>query len=100
MSGVEYTEAEKRIHRPTRQPLFPFEGELRLNQLRPPMAAQLPRGSGSQTSGERGVDWVLQFLAEGLARSMTLCGVTSPDDVTRDLVEWTPDDLRSDLPTS
>lgn len=43
MADQQYTEAEKRIHRLTRQPLFPFEGEMRRRDLSPLMDAELPR---------------------------------------------------------
>jgi L-lactate dehydrogenase (cytochrome) len=38
--------------------------------------------------GERGVDHVLRFLAEGMERTMALCGCASVADIDRDLVSW------------
>lgn len=37
--------------------------------------------------GERGVDHVLGLIEAGLRRTMALCGVTSVDEITRDLLE-------------
>ena len=39
-------------------------------------------------AGERGVDWLLTFLREGMERTMALTGVTSIDEIGRDLVQW------------
>ena len=41
---------------------------------------------GLGAGGERGVDWVLDFLAAGLRQSMALCGVRSFSEVGPDLV--------------
>ena len=38
-------------------------------------------------AGERGVDHVLALLDAGLRRTMALCGVTSVDQITRDVLE-------------
>ena len=38
-------------------------------------------------AGERGVDWVLEFLRAGVEHTMALSGVGSIDDLTRDLIE-------------
>ena len=38
--------------------------------------------------GERGVDHVLRFLAEGMARTMALTGCAKVDDIDRQLVTW------------
>ena len=38
-------------------------------------------------AGERGVDWVLEFLRAGVEHTMALSGVGSIDDVDRDLIE-------------
>ena len=38
-------------------------------------------------AGERGVDWVLEFLRAGVEHTMSLSGVGSIDDLTRDLIE-------------
>jgi len=38
--------------------------------------------------GESGVDWLLDFLRDGLERTMALCGVRSLDEIDRDLVAW------------
>ena len=37
--------------------------------------------------GERGVDWVIDFLEAGLRQSMALCGVRSLDEVGPDLLQ-------------
>lgn len=39
-------------------------------------------------AGEAGVDWLIDFLREGIERTMALTGCTSLDEVDRDLVEW------------
>jgi L-lactate dehydrogenase (cytochrome) len=39
-------------------------------------------------AGEPGVDWLLKFLREGLARTMALTGCRSLDEIDRDLVVW------------
>jgi len=39
-------------------------------------------------AGERGVDWVLEFLADGVRRTMALTGVTRLADLDRDVVRW------------
>lgn len=39
-------------------------------------------------AGEAGVDWLLDFLREGLERTMALSGVRSLDEIDRDLVAW------------
>ena len=41
-------------------------------------------------AGERGVDHVLGFLAQTMARSMALAGVRSVADINRELVRWRP----------
>jgi len=38
-------------------------------------------------AGERGVDWVLEFLRAGVEHTMALSGVGSIDDLNRDLIE-------------
>ncbi|MGI9604017.1 MAG: alpha-hydroxy acid oxidase [Acidimicrobiales bacterium] len=43
---------------------------------------------GLGAAGERGVDWVLDFFADGVRRTMALTGCTSMADVNRDLVRW------------
>lgn len=40
--------------------------------------------------GERGVDHVLRFMAEGMERTMALSGCQSIADINRDLVKWRP----------
>ncbi|MGH9187345.1 MAG: alpha-hydroxy-acid oxidizing protein [Acidimicrobiales bacterium] len=37
-------------------------------------------------AGERGVDRVLELFADGLARTMALCGVSDLGGLTRDIV--------------
>ena len=39
-------------------------------------------------AGERGVDHVLDFLAEGVERTMALSGAQQLSDISRDLVTW------------
>jgi L-lactate dehydrogenase (cytochrome) len=39
-------------------------------------------------AGERGVDHVLAFLAEGMERTMALSGAQQVSDINRDLVAW------------
>ena len=39
-------------------------------------------------AGERGVDWVLEFLADGMRQSMALCGAQHLGDLGPDLVRW------------
>ena len=39
-------------------------------------------------AGERGVDWVLEFLADGVRQTMALNGVRTIDAVTDELVRW------------
>ncbi len=41
-------------------------------------------------AGERGVDHVLGFLAQGMARTMALAGVPRLADINRELVRWRP----------
>lgn len=41
-------------------------------------------------AGERGVDHVLGFLAQGMARTMALSGVARVADINRELVRWRP----------
>ena len=41
-------------------------------------------------AGERGVDHVLEFMRAGVERTMTLCGVGSMGEVTRELVRTGP----------
>lgn len=53
MSGEQYSEAEKRVHRLTRQPLFPFEGELALKEMGPLMDEELPRSGEGGTPCHR-----------------------------------------------
>ncbi|HCB34992.1 MAG TPA: alpha-hydroxy-acid oxidizing enzyme [Acidimicrobiaceae bacterium] len=38
-------------------------------------------------AGEAGVDWVLEFLRDGMVRTMALAGVTSCAELTSDLIE-------------
>ncbi len=46
-------------------------------------------------AGERGVDWVLDFLLQGVRRTMVLAGVGSIDQLTPDLVTMPPDPTQS-----
>lgn len=39
-------------------------------------------------AGEPGVDWVLEFLRSGVARSMALCGASRLEHIDRALVQW------------
>ena len=39
-------------------------------------------------AGEPGVDWLLEFLREGLERTMALGGVRTLDEISRELVAW------------
>ena len=39
-------------------------------------------------AGERGVDWVLEFLREGIEQTMALTGRRTLDEIDRDLVRW------------
>ncbi|MDX2379651.1 MAG: alpha-hydroxy acid oxidase [Acidimicrobiia bacterium] len=39
-------------------------------------------------AGERGVDHLLDFMREGMERTMSLTGVRSVDEIGRDLVSW------------
>ena len=39
-------------------------------------------------AGEPGVDWLLDFLREGLERTMALAGCRSLAEIDRDMVEW------------
>ena len=43
---------------------------------------------GLGAAGERGVDWVLDFFADGVRRTMALTGARSMDEIDRDLVRW------------
>lgn len=43
---------------------------------------------GLGAGGERGVDHVLDFFAEGISRTMALTGCRSIEEITRDLVTW------------
>ncbi|MGI9612345.1 MAG: alpha-hydroxy-acid oxidizing protein, partial [Acidimicrobiales bacterium] len=43
---------------------------------------------GLGAAGERGVDHVLQFLVEGMERTMALSGTQQVSDITRELVAW------------
>jgi len=43
---------------------------------------------GLSAAGERGVDHVLSFFHEGIARTMALTGRTRVSDINRDLVRW------------
>lgn len=45
---------------------------------------------GLGAGGERGVEWVIDFFAEGMARSMALAGVRSLEEVGRGLVRRRP----------
>ena len=45
---------------------------------------------GMGAGGERGVEWVIDFFAEGMARSMALAGVRSLEEVGRGLVRRRP----------
>ncbi len=37
-------------------------------------------------AGERGVEWMLDFMAEGVARTMALCGLSTIDEITEEAV--------------
>ena len=39
-------------------------------------------------AGEAGVDWLLDFLRDGIERTMALTGCRSLDEIDRDLVAW------------
>ncbi len=39
-------------------------------------------------AGEAGVDWLLDFLRDGLERTMALNGCRSLAEIDRELVEW------------
>jgi L-lactate dehydrogenase (cytochrome) len=41
-------------------------------------------------AGEPGVDWLLEFLRQGLERTMALTGCRSLSEIDRDLVAWKP----------
>ncbi|MEZ5410346.1 MAG: alpha-hydroxy acid oxidase [Acidimicrobiales bacterium] len=41
-------------------------------------------------AGERGVDHVLGFLAQGMARTMALAGAPRVEEINRELVRWRP----------
>jgi L-lactate dehydrogenase (cytochrome) len=43
---------------------------------------------GLGAAGERGVDHVIEFLANGLRQTLTLCGVADVADLTADHVRW------------
>lgn len=43
---------------------------------------------GLGAAGERGVDHVLQFLVEGMERTMALSGTQQVSDISRELVAW------------
>ena len=43
---------------------------------------------GLGAAGERGVDWVLEFLGEGVRRTMALTGRSSVADIGEDVVRW------------
>ncbi len=43
---------------------------------------------GLAAGGDRGVEWVLDHLVDGLRRTMALCGRRSIEELTRDLVTW------------
>lgn len=43
---------------------------------------------GLGAGGQAGVDQVLRFLVDGMARTMALTGCQRVDDITRDLVTW------------
>ncbi len=43
---------------------------------------------GLGAAGERGVDWVLEFLADGVRQTMALTGCVSIGDLDRGLVRW------------
>ena len=38
-------------------------------------------------AGERGVDWVLEFLRAGVEHTMALSGIGSVAELSRDLIE-------------
>ncbi len=48
---------------------------------------------GLGAAGEAGVDHVLQFLLDGLRRSMALCGCRTIGEIERDLVAWRVDPI-------
>ena len=39
-------------------------------------------------AGERGVDWMLDFMDAGLRQTMALFGVRTVGEITSDLVRW------------
>ena len=43
---------------------------------------------GLAAGGERGVDLALEWLLQGMRRSMTLCGARNVEECTPDLVHW------------
>ena len=43
---------------------------------------------GLAVGGERGVDWVLEHLLEGMRRTMALVGASSVDELGPELVRW------------
>ncbi len=42
---------------------------------------------GLAAAGEKGVDWVLHFLLEGMHRTMALLGAKNLDDLTPELIQ-------------
>ena len=47
-----------------------------------------PTFYGLGAAGQRGVDWVLDFLQDGMARTMALLGVRDVKDLSRDHISW------------
>ena len=47
-----------------------------------------PTFYGLGAAGQRGVDWVLDFLQDGMARTMALLGVRDVKDLGRDHISW------------
>ena len=41
-------------------------------------------------AGEAGVDWLLDFVDDGMRRTMALCGATSVADLTAELIDPDP----------
>ena len=47
-----------------------------------------PTFYGLGAAGQRGVDWVLDFLQDGMARTMALLGVRDVHDLGREHIDW------------
>ncbi|WP_419847781.1 alpha-hydroxy acid oxidase [Candidatus Poriferisocius sp.] len=43
---------------------------------------------GLAVAGERGVEWVIDFLCDGLLQSMALSGIVAPDQATSELIAF------------